>query len=201
LFFEGDRKMRVSKHQAAENRARIIEVASQQFRQKGFDGIGVADVMKNAGLTHGGFYGHFASKDDLIAESCDAAMRRSAEKWLAFAQGDPESALAAITSSYLAKNHKGDLANSCTMAMLAPDIARQGGTVQTRFTEGTKRLLEILSNLVSAQSKAKKRQKALATMAGLVGAVVLSRAVDDPEFADEILNAGQAFFGSGETGE
>jgi TetR/AcrR family transcriptional repressor of nem operon len=187
--------MRVSRDQAAENRARIIEVASQQFRQKGFDGIGVADVMKNAGLTHGGFYGHFASKDDLIAQSCDAAMKRSAEKWSAIAQEGPEVALAAITSSYLAKNHKGDLANSCTMALLAPDIARQGGVVQTRFTEGTKRLLEILSGLVPGRSKAKKRQKALATMAGLIGAVVLSRAVDDPEFADEILDAGQAFFG------
>jgi TetR/AcrR family transcriptional repressor of nem operon len=187
--------MRVSRDQAAENRARIIEVASQQFRQKGFDGIGVADVMKNAGLTHGGFYGHFASKDDLIAQSCDAAMKRSAEKWSAIAQEGPEVALAAITSSYLAKNHKGDLANSCTMALLAPDIARQGGVVQTRFTEGTKRLLEILSDLVPGRSKAKKRQKALATMAGLIGAVVLSRAVDDPEFADEILDAGQAFFG------
>ena len=85
--------MRVSRDQAAENRARIIEVASQQFRQKGFDGIGVADVMKNPGLTHGGFYGHFASKDDLIAQSCDAAMKRSAEKWSAIAQEGPEVAL------------------------------------------------------------------------------------------------------------
>ena len=99
--------MRVSRDQAAENRARIIEVASQQFRQKGFDGIGVADVMKNAGLTHGGFYGHFASKDDLIAQSCDAAMKRSAEKWSAIAQEGPDVALAAITSSYLAKESQG----------------------------------------------------------------------------------------------
>ncbi|MGH7002980.1 MAG: TetR/AcrR family transcriptional regulator [Alphaproteobacteria bacterium] len=193
--------MRVSKDQAAENRARIIEVASQQFRQKGFGGIGVADVMKNAGLTHGGFYGHFASKDDLIAQSCDAAMKRSAEKWSAFAQGDADKALAAITASYLARNHKGELANSCTMAMLAPDIARQGGAVQTRFTEGTKRLLEILSELVPGQDEARKRQKALATMAGLVGAVVLSRAVDDAQFADEILSAGEAFFGVADEGE
>ncbi|MEP7454538.1 TetR/AcrR family transcriptional regulator [Phyllobacterium sp. SB3] len=187
--------MRVSKDQAAENRARIIEVASQQFRQKGFDGIGVADLMKNAGLTHGGFYGHFASKDDLIAVSCDEAMKRSAEKWSELAEQGPEEALTAIVSSYLAKSHSGGLANSCTMAMLAPDIARHGGEVQTNFTDGTKKLLEILASVTSGYTDADKREKAIATMAGLVGAVVLSRAVDDPAFADEILSAGRKLFG------
>ncbi|MHC1548318.1 TetR/AcrR family transcriptional regulator [Phyllobacterium sp. K27] len=187
--------MRVSKEQAAENRARIIEVASQQFRQKGFDGIGVADLMKNAGLTHGGFYGHFASKDDLIAVSCDEAMKRSAEKWSALTEQGPKEALAAIVSSYLAKSHSGGLANSCTMAMLAPDIARHGGEVQTNFTDGTKKLLEILESVISGSSNRAKREKAIATMAGLVGAVVLSRAVNDPAFADEILNAGRAVLG------
>ncbi len=187
--------MRVSKDQAAENRARIIEVASQQFRQKGFDGIGVADLMKNAGLTHGGFYGHFASKDDLIAVSCDEAMKRSAEKWNTLAEQGPEEALAAIVSSYLAKNHSGGLANSCTMAMLAPDIARHGGEVQTNFTNGTKKLLEILESVTSGSSDKARRERAIATMAGLVGAVVLSRAVNDPAFANEILDAGRAFFG------
>lgn len=188
--------MRVSKDQAAENRARIIEVASQQFRQKGFDGIGVADLMKNAGLTHGGFYGHFASKDDLIAVSCDEAMKRSAEKWSALTeQQEPEDALAAIVSSYLSKYHSGGLANSCTMAMLAPDIARHGGDVQTNFTDGTKKLLEILASVTAGDTGKAKREKAIATMAGLVGAVVLARAVNDPAFADEILTAGRAVFG------
>lgn len=187
--------MRVSKDQAAENRARIIEVASQQFRQKGFDGIGVADLMKNARLTHGGFYGHFASKDDLIAVSCDEAMKRSAEKWAALTEQGSEEALAAIVSSYLSKNHSGGLANSCTMAMLAPDIARHGGEVQTNFTDGTKKLLEILASVTAGSTDKDKREKAIATMSGLVGAVVLSRAVNDPSFADEILNAGRAVFG------
>jgi TetR/AcrR family transcriptional regulator, transcriptional repressor for nem operon len=197
-LFEGDRTMRVSKDQAAENRARIINVASQQFRQKGFDGIGVADLMKNAGLTHGGFYGHFASKDDLIAVSCDEAMKRSAEKWSTLAERGSEEALNAIVSSYLAKSDCGGLANSCTMAMLAPDIARHGGEVQTKFTDGTKRLLGILASVTPGSSDVEKRENAIATMAGLVGAVVLSRAVNDPAFADEILNAGHAVFGPAE---
>jgi TetR/AcrR family transcriptional regulator, transcriptional repressor for nem operon len=190
--------MRVSKEQAAENRARIVEVASRQFRQKGFGGIGVADVMKQAGLTHGGFYGHFASKDDLIAESCDAAMKRSAEKWSQLVEQDRESALDAIILSYLSKTHEGNLANSCTMSMLAPDIARHGGDVQARFTEGTKRLLDIMSLVVDEPSQQAKRKKALEIMAGLVGAVVLSRASDDPDFADEILDAVRSGFQASE---
>ncbi len=193
--------MRVSREQAAKNRERIIDVASREFREKGFDGIGVADVMKSAGLTHGGFYGHFASKDDLIAEACAASMDRSAEKWSKLAETSPDEAFAAITSSYLLKAHRDNKASGCTMAALAPDIARQSGPVRKRFSEGTRTLLDILAKAIPGQSDEARREKALATMAGLVGTLVLSRAVDDPEFADEILKAGQAAFGSGETAE
>jgi TetR/AcrR family transcriptional repressor of nem operon len=193
--------MRVSREQAVKNRERIIDVASREFREKGFDGIGVADVMKSAGLTHGGFYGHFASKDDLIAEACAASMDRSAEKWSKLAEASPDEAFAAITNSYLLKAHRDDKATGCTIAALAPDIARQSRPVRTRFTEGTRALLNILAKAIPAQSEAANRERALATMAGLVGTLMLSRAVDDPEFADEILRAGQVYFGSGEHGE
>ncbi|PSH64450.1 TetR/AcrR family transcriptional regulator [Phyllobacterium sophorae] len=193
--------MRVSREQAAKNRERIIDIASREFREKGFDGIGVADVMKSAGLTHGGFYGHFASKDDLIAEACAASMDRSAEKWSQLAETSPDEAFAAIANSYLSKAHRDGKATGCTIAALAPDIARQSGPVRKRFSEGIGTLLDILAKAIPGQSDAAKREKALTTMAGLVGTLVLSRAVDDPEFADEILNAGQAAFGSGETAQ
>ncbi len=186
--------MRVSKEQAAKNRERIIEVASREFRDKGFDGIGVADVMKSAGLTHGGFYGHFASKDDLIAEACAASMDRSAQKWSELAETAPDDAFAAITNSYLLKEHRDKKEAGCTMAALAPDIARQSGAVRECFTKGTQSLLDILVKATPGQSEAARREKALATMAGLVGTLVLSRAVDDPQFADEILAAGRAAF-------
>ncbi|WP_027233401.1 TetR/AcrR family transcriptional regulator [Phyllobacterium sp. UNC302MFCol5.2] len=187
--------MRVSKEQAAKNRDRIIEVASREFRDKGFDGIGVADLMKSAGLTHGGFYGHFASKDDLIAEACAASMDQSAEKWGKLADRSPEEAFAALINAYLLKEHRDHRATGCTMAALAPDIARQSGRVRERFTHGTRALLDILAKIIPGVSAEAKREKALATMAGLVGTLVLSRAVDDPAFADEILAAGQAAFG------
>lgn len=187
--------MRVSREQAARNRERIIDVASREFREKGFDGIGVADVMKSAGLTHGGFYGHFSSKDDLIAEACAASMDRSVEKWSKLAETSPGAAFAALTNSYLQKAHRDDTATGCTMAALAPDIARQSGAVRKRFTQGMRALRDILAKAIPGQSEAARREKALATMAGLVGTLVLSRAVDDPEFADEILRAGQTVFG------
>ncbi|QND53782.1 TetR/AcrR family transcriptional regulator [Phyllobacterium sp. 628] len=191
--------MRVSREQAAENRTRIIDIAGQQFREKGFDGIGVADVMKSAGLTHGGFYGHFESKEDLIAEACAAAMAVSVRRWTSLAQEFPDDTLAAITKSYLSGDSHGEgKMSGCMMAALAPDVARRGGAVRSRFTEGTKSLLGILVNAVTARSKARQREKAIAIMAGLVGTVVLSRAVDDPEFSAEIKRVGQQVFGEQE---
>lgn len=188
--------MRVSRDQAAQNRARIIEIAGQQFREKGFDGIGVADVMKSAGLTHGGFYGHFNSKDDLIAEACAAAMALSVRRWTSLSEASPDDALGAITQSYLAGDAHGEgQMSGCMMAALAPDIARRGGPVRSRFTEGTKALLDILVNAVTGRSKARQREKAIAVMAGLVGTVVLARAVDDPDFAREIKRVGAEVFG------
>ncbi|MGO4449163.1 TetR/AcrR family transcriptional regulator [Phyllobacterium sp. TAF24] len=188
--------MRVSRDQAAQNRARIVQIAGQQFREKGFDGIGVADVMKSAGLTHGGFYGHFDSKDDLIAEACEAAMALSVRKWTSLSEESPDNALSAIAKSYLTGDAHGEgKMSSCMMAALAPDIARRGGPVRSRFTEGTKALLDILINAVTGNTKAKQREKAIAVMAGLVGTVVLSHAVDDPEFAKEINRIGEAAFG------
>jgi len=188
--------MRVSREQAARNRDRIVEVASREFRDKGFDGIGVADVMKSAGLTHGGFYGHFASKDELIAEACAAAMDRSTEKWAKLVESSPEGALAAIVEAYLSKAHRDDKATGCTMAALAPDVARQSGPVRDRFTRGLRDSLDVLVDATpQGQSEQARRESALSTMAGLVGTLVLARAVDDPDFADEILAAGKAMFG------
>ncbi|MBZ9655409.1 TetR/AcrR family transcriptional regulator [Phyllobacterium lublinensis] len=186
--------MRVSREQVAKNRERIIEVAGRAFREKGFDGIGVADLMKGAGLTHGGFYGHFASKDDLIAEASAAVMDRSTVKWEKLAETSPDKALAAIVSSYLDKSHRDNAGTGCLIAALAPDIARQKETVRARFTQGTQSLLRVLAKAIPGQSEAARREKAIATLAGLVGTIVLSRAVDDPKFADEILHAGQEVF-------
>jgi TetR/AcrR family transcriptional regulator, transcriptional repressor for nem operon len=187
--------MRVTKEQAAENRGRIIDVASILFRQKGFDGIGVADLMKSAGLTHGGFYGHFASKDDLAAKAYSHAISATADRWFALADDKPADALRAITASYLSSRHRDNPGAGCPMVALGPDVARGDGSLRRAFTEGLRPLIDVLTKIVPGRSRAAQREKALSTMAGLVGAVMLARAVDDPALSEEILSAAATAFG------
>ncbi|MFZ6812832.1 TetR/AcrR family transcriptional regulator [Undibacterium sp. Rencai35W] len=181
--------MRVSREQAAENRERILDVAAQLFREKGFDGIGVADLMKSAGLTHGGFYGHFVSKDDLVAQSCARTLERSVEHWQAMVEKHPDHPLETITSFYLTAKHRDHPGRGCAIAALGADIARQNSSVRTSVTEGVRGLVGILSKVLPGKSKAAKQDKALATFASMVGALVLSRAVDDPQLSEDILQA------------
>jgi TetR/AcrR family transcriptional repressor of nem operon len=184
--------MKVSREQAAANRDKVVDVASMLFRKHGFDGIGVADIMKAAGLTHGGFYGHFGSKDDLAAEACSRALRKSWDVWV-----DPssEGGLEAIVRNYLNPSHRNDRAHGCLFAALGSDVVRQPRSVRHAVTEGFRGTINKLLNLMPGRSAAMRRKRALATMAGLVGALILSRAVDDPNLSDEILEAATTAFG------
>lgn len=174
--------MKVTRQQAAANRERILEAAAKLFRERGLDGIGVADLMKNAGLTHGGFYGHFASKEELMAQACARALGNSAEKW----RGRP---LSAIVESYLSTRHRDNPGAGCAIATLGGDVSRQGAPVRRAFTDGVRSLVEVLAGLVRGKTRAAKRRQALAVYASMVGALVLARAVDDPQMSEEILEA------------
>src|SRR5438309_11707248 len=99
-------RMKVSREQAARNRERIVETAAQRFRERGFEGIGVADLMKEAGLTHGGFYGHFSSKEDLIAEASARALAQSLALWGKLADRAPGDPLSALAGAYLISRHR-----------------------------------------------------------------------------------------------
>jgi len=180
--------MKVSKEKAAESRERILDTAAKLFRERGFDGIGVADLMKSAGLTHGGFYGHFASKDDLIAQVSERVTSKSSERWAKAAE-ESEDPLTEIASSYLSKRHRDDPGAGCLLAALGPDVARQSPKVRSGVTEGIRSAIDILSTMTAGASDAEKREAAIATYAGLIGAVVLSRSVDDPVLSEEILAA------------
>ncbi|MCE1190755.1 MAG: TetR/AcrR family transcriptional regulator [Acidovorax sp.] len=187
--------MKVSKEQMAENRERILDAAAQLFREKGFDGIGVADLMKSAGLTHGGFYGHFASKDELMAQASARALQRLQSAWAALAReaaAQGQEPLAAIEAAYLSPRHRDAPGQGCLLAALGSDTARQGPAVRRAVTEGVRAQLDGLAGLVPGRTKAAKRQRALADYASLVGAMVLARAVDDPALSDEILHAAAA---------
>ena len=187
--------MKVSKEQMAENRERILDVAAQLFREKGFDGIGVADLMKSAGLTHGGFYGHFASKDELMAEASARALQRLQAAWAAMAReasAQGQEPLAVIEAAYLSPRHRDAPGQGCLLAALGSDAARQGPAVRRAVTEGVRAQVEGLASLVPGRTKAARRQRALADYASLVGAMVLARAVDDEDRSNEILRAAAA---------
>jgi TetR/AcrR family transcriptional repressor of nem operon len=184
--------MKVSREQAAENRERILDAAAQLFRERGFEGIGVADLMKAAGLTHGGFYGHFASKEDLMAQACARASTRSRALWSKLADRAPRDPLSEIAGSYLTSRHRDNPGSGCLMAALASDASRQGPAVRRAVTESLHSAFDFLAGLVPGKSKAAKRQKAISTYASLVGAMILARAADDRALSQEILDAVRA---------
>jgi TetR/AcrR family transcriptional regulator, transcriptional repressor for nem operon len=188
--------MRVSREQAAANRERIIEAAGRLFRERGFDGIGVANLMKAAGLTHGGFYGHFASKEDLEVQACARTLAQSTETWHAMAAKNPEAPLKGLLEQYLTARHRDGPGEGCIYAALATDVARQNSPALRRaFTAGLRPLIDTLVRIVPGRSRTARRQKALAYLSAMVGALILARAVDDTELSDEILAAARALSG------
>ena len=181
--------MRVSREKAAEHRDRIIDAAGALFRAKGFGGIGVADIMKAADLTHGGFYGHFASKDDLVGEASRRTMARAAANWTKLVEAAPDNPYAALLEHYLSPRHRDDPGKGCAFAALGNDAARSGKIVRKAFAEGLAPLIDILAQSIPSKSKAAKRRKAVAAMATLVGALTLARAVEGTPLSDEMLEA------------
>lgn len=179
--------MRVTREQVKANRTRILDAAGTLFREHGYDGIGVADIMKRAGLTHGGFYGHFDSKDDLSAQTTSRVLGR--DGWLERLTGKSNPTVADVARSYLSQRHRDDLGRGCLMAALGSDVARQPRSVRRAFTEGLRYRLEGLRRLMPGRRSAATREEAMVMWATLVGALTLSRAVDDPEFSEEILAA------------
>jgi TetR/AcrR family transcriptional repressor of nem operon len=185
--------MRVTREQADANREKVLDTAGMLFRKHGFDGIGVADIMKRAGLTHGGFYGHFSSKHDLAAEACARVLGRAG--WIERLTGTPNPSLERFVRDYLSPSHRDDPSRGCLFAAVGSDVVRQPRSVRRAFTEGLRSRLDALQKLIPGRSTAARREKTLATMAALVGALVLARAVDDPRLSDEILEATAATLG------
>ena len=181
--------MRVSREQSIENRERIVNTAAKLFRERGLDGIGVADLMKGAGLTHGGFYGHFNSKEDLMAEAAQRAIEQGAQEWDRLIASAPEQPLKTLMQSYLSLRHCERPGQGCAMAAIGADVARQGPVMRHAATQGVLAMVEKLANLMPGRAKAARRQQAMATYASMVGAVVLARVMDDPTLAEEMLQS------------
>jgi TetR/AcrR family transcriptional regulator, transcriptional repressor for nem operon len=181
--------MRVSREQAARNRERVLKVASRLFRERGFEGVSVAELMRAAGLTHGGFYGQFSSKEDLMAQACEQSLVGSLERWSRPTADAPESPLQAIAAHYLSVDHRDHPGTGCLLAALGTETSRQAAPFRRAVTACVRSLVAALARFVSGRSEAARRERALATFASLVGAMVLARAVDDTHLSDEILAA------------
>ncbi|RVT96961.1 TetR/AcrR family transcriptional regulator [Rhodovarius crocodyli] len=189
--------MRVSKAQAEENRRRVVTRAAELFRERGIDGIGVAELMREAGLTHGGFYGQFESKEALTAEAVAETMRHSHDRWRATMQG-AEAPIAALLQRYLTSSHRDMPGKGCMLPALAADSARRGGPLREAFTEGVRGYLALLEEAATGETPQARRQRALGTLSAMVGALLLSRAVEDPDLSDDLLEATRAMVSPGE---
>lgn len=185
--------MRVTREQAEATRAHIVDTAAKLFREKGYDGIGVADLMQAAGFTHGGFYKHFDSKEDLMAVACARALERSVDTWEKLVErgGNP---LEAITTAYLSTRHRDHpgAGGACMIAAGGPDIARLRPAMRKAVTSGVEKQIGILAGLLPGRTQAARRRKALAAYTGMLGALLLSRVVADEALSDEILEASAA---------
>ncbi|WID99495.1 TetR/AcrR family transcriptional regulator [Bosea vestrisii] len=181
--------MRVSRVQAEENRQTVIDVASRLFREHGFDGIGLKDLMAGAGLTQGAFYKQFESKDDLAAQASRRALESASGRWSAAAQTNPQNPLSAVVDFYLSMGHRAERMDGCPVVALGSDAARQGPDVKASFEAGIKEYLEMLGGWVGKEGGEEPSSKAMVVLSTMVGAVLLSRAVNDEQMSKRFLKA------------
>jgi TetR/AcrR family transcriptional regulator, transcriptional repressor for nem operon len=180
--------MRVTRVQAEENRQTVINVASRLFRERGFDGIGLKDVMEGAGLTQGAFYKQFSSKEDLITQASARALETTTRKCLAAIANNPDDPLGAVTAYYLGKKHRDDLLDGCPIVALGSDAVRQGAGVKASFEAGINAHLNVLQSSIFAAGDKRPDNKAMAIFSMMVGALLLSRVVNDPDLAQAFLD-------------
>ncbi|HLH51681.1 MAG TPA: TetR/AcrR family transcriptional regulator [Roseiarcus sp.] len=190
--------MRITKQQAEKNRARVVAAAARLFREKGFEGVGVADLMRAAGLTHGGFYNHFGSKDELNAAACAYALTQAVERIESVAANDVEQGegLSEYRRRYLSRKARDAEGFRCPMVAFGADVSRQGLELREVYARGLNRYLDAFVRAYAKErggrrAEADLRAEAIVHFATMVGAVSLARSVAkaDPVLSDEILDA------------
>jgi len=184
--------MRYSREHKLETHARIVKKASVRLREKGAHGIGVADLMKDAGLTHGGFYAHFDSREALVIEAFAHAMDRSTERWRKIGlETVPEKRLATIVDSYLTPAHRDDPGHGCAVPTLGAEIARESPRTRKAFAAKLEQMIDMLAEQIPGVPAKVARKQAMAALATMMGTLVLARIGGTGEFSDEILAAGR----------
>lgn len=184
--------MRYSREHKQETHARIVKKASVRLREKGAHGVGVADLMKEAGLTHGGFYAHFDSREALVIEAFAYASGRSREHWRKVAeQTPPEKRLALIVDTYLNSAHRDDPGHGCTIASLGAEIARESPKTRKAFSTELEQMIDLIADQIAGVPRRAARRQATATLATIMGALVMARIAGNGEFSEEIMAAGR----------
>jgi TetR/AcrR family transcriptional regulator, transcriptional repressor for nem operon len=194
---------RVSKLETAKNRGAIEQASARLFREQGLS-ASLKHVMRAAGLTHGGFYGHFGSKDELVATACAAAFGESVERWRkrTTTAKNRRSAHAALIEGYLTAHNRASRGTSCPLAALATDVGRepQSKPVRKIFRAGLEQLIEILTDVQPTRDPQGARDEALTQLSTLVGAMVLARATSGTPLSDQFMNAAKQSLLRGDKG-
>jgi TetR/AcrR family transcriptional repressor of nem operon len=178
--------MRYTPQHKANTHRKIVAAASELFRSQGIGNVGVTDLMQHAGLTHGGFYAHFSSKDALAAEAMRAAFEESTQRLTQqLQQSAPGLRFSDAVERYLSVTHRDNASKGCTAAALAAEVARQAGPVREAMSSGIRRLIECVGRMIEADGLNVDAHAAVATM---VGALVLSRAIADPKLSEQLMS-------------
>jgi TetR/AcrR family transcriptional repressor of nem operon len=174
--------MKVTKEKAAQNKDSMVSAAARSYREKGVEGISIAELARSAGLTHGGFYGQFpGGKDQLIAEAVTKIFKSNIDCWKS------AESLKSIVEFYLSEMHRDDRGNSCPIPSLASDVSRCGGSASASFTNGIQGLLNALMGHIHQGTPTEKNEKALHVLVSIAGATLIARAVDDPALSLHVL--------------
>lgn len=169
---------------------RIVEVTSQAIRRSGYDGTGIADIMKQAGLTHGGFYAHFASREALLAEAADRAGADAVAMTASIAASAPAGkAIPAMMRAYLSDEHVKNIEFGCPIAALGSEMPRQCAEVRHAATRHIKEMVDLVARQSPDWGQPEAHEDALFSVAAMVGTLLLARAVDDPKLSKNLLNA------------
>ncbi|MBR0735711.1 TetR/AcrR family transcriptional regulator [Bradyrhizobium liaoningense] len=184
--------MRYSREHKQETHDRIVKKASVRLREKGAHGIGVADLMKEAGLTHGGFYAHFDSREALVIEAFAYAMDRSMDHWRKLTgEAVPEKRLALVMESYLSALHRDNPGHGCSIPALGAEIARESPKTRKAFAGKLDEMIEMMTDYIPNLPRKAARKQAIATLATMAGTMLLARIAGSSELSDEVLKAGK----------
>lgn len=184
--------MRYSKEHKQKTRARIVRKASVRLREKGVHGVGVADLMKDAGLTHGGFYAHFDSRDALLVEALGYAMDRSVAQWGKLAEElRPQDRLVSIVQTYLSPVHRDDPGHGCAITALGAEIARESPRTRKAFAAKVAQLIDLMADQIAGLPRKAARKEAMALLASMMGTVLLARIAGSGASSDDIMQAGR----------